>query len=91
MLSPFHPFTLSPPENADRDGGERVKGKRVKGQYDDQILEAMDALQDEQRALTLNAIAKYSGLTWHQYDDIEEVAVYYGYEIVRGQGRPKEA
>lgn len=90
------PFTLSPDatkqaQNVRETAGERVKGergKRVKGPNEEAILEAIDAIEREQKVLTLNAIAKKAGLTWHQYDEIEEVAAYYGYDLERGKGRP---
>jgi hypothetical protein len=59
-----------------------------KGPNDDAILDAMDALEAEEKDLTLHAIAKRAGLTRHQYEDIEEVAVEYGYTLERGKGRP---
>lgn len=70
---------------------EKVKGKsgkRVKGPNEEAILDALDALQSENRPPTLNAIATRAGLTRHQYDDIEEIAAYYGYDLARGSGRP---
>jgi len=48
----------------------------------------MDELEAEDRPLTLHAIAKKAGLTRHQYDDIEAVAIECGYELDRGKGRP---
>lgn len=94
------PFTLSPevpklPQNKGESQRERVKGERgerVKGPNEEDILTAIEALEEEHRPLTLNAIAKLAGLTWHQYDEIEEIAMYYGYDLERGKGRPtKEA
>ncbi|MBV9690346.1 MAG: hypothetical protein JO202_11640, partial [Ktedonobacteraceae bacterium] len=84
-LSPERPTTL---ENE----GERVKGERVKVRVkvanEEDILAALDALEAEEKPLTLHAIAKRAKLTWHQYDEIEEVAAYYGYSLARGAGRP---
>lgn len=102
----FPPFTVlptapNPPatlENAFKGSEEREKRKvgksekRGKGPHDEAILMAMDELEEEERPLTMNAIAKRAGLTRHQYDDIEEIAAYYGYQLARGIGRPaKEA
>jgi hypothetical protein len=92
----FTPLPLLPDEAAQaqkapqtvEEKGKREKGKRVKGPNDDAILDALDALEEEEKALTLHAIAKKAGLTRHQYDDIEEVAIEYGYELDRGKGRP---
>jgi hypothetical protein len=91
------PLTFSPEEkeanqaqNAISDEGKRVKGKRVKGPNHDAILEAMDDLEAEGKALTMNAIARKASLTRHQYEEIEDVAIYYGYELVQGKGRPVE-
>jgi hypothetical protein len=94
------PFHLSPKKETPQAQkpaqsiGERVKGergKRVKGPNEGSILEALDALEGEGKALTLNAIAKKAGLTWHHYDEIETVAIECGYELDRGRGRPKSA
>jgi hypothetical protein len=90
------PFTLLPREDIQarkppqtvEEKGKTEKGKRVKGPNDDAILDALDALEEEEKALTLHAVAKKAGLTRHQYDDIEEVAIEYGYELDRGRGRP---
>ncbi|MBV9691982.1 MAG: hypothetical protein JO202_19995 [Ktedonobacteraceae bacterium] len=57
---------------------------------EEDILAALDALEAEGKALTLHAIAKRAGVTWHQYDEIEEVAAYYGYSLARGTGRPSK-
>jgi hypothetical protein len=92
----FTPLPLLPDEAAQaqkapqtvEEKGKREKGKRGKGPNDDAILDALDALEEEEKALTLHAIAKKAGLTRHQYDDIEEVAIEYGYELDRGRGRP---
>jgi len=94
--TPFDPFTLSPQASPTLEmEQERVKGERsesvkvrVKGAKEEAILIAMDELEEEERPLTLNAIAKRAKLTWHQYDQIEEVADYYGYALARGTGRP---
>lgn len=69
---------------------ESVKGQRerVKVAREEEILEAMDQLEAEEKPLTVHAIAKRVGLTWRQYDDIEDVAMYYGYDLERGKGRP---
>lgn len=71
-----------------------VKGESVKGPTKwpnrDAILEALDELQADGRALTTNAIATKAKLTWRQYEEIEEVAAHYGHELVRGKGRPAE-
>jgi hypothetical protein len=78
-------------QNMLKNGEEKGKGKsgkRGKGPNDDAILSAMDELEEQERPLTLNAVAKRAGLTRHQYDDIEDVAAYYGYELERGKGRP---
>lgn len=100
---PFTPFTLlrntnNEPEMSVRSQRESVKSesresrKRVKGPHDEVILGAMDALLEDEQPLTLNAIARRADLTWRKYDDIEEVASYYGYDLERGSGRPaKEA
>ncbi len=92
------PFTLSPREEKHaqiepQTLGERVKGERgerVKGPNEDAILDALNALEEDGKPLTLNAIAKKAGLTWHQYEEIEMVAAWAGYELDRGKGRPKE-
>src|SRR5450755_202798 len=90
------PFPLLPTEAAQaqktpqtvEEKGKREKSKRAKGAHDDAILDAMDALEEEEKPLTLHAIARKAGLTRHQYGDIEEVAIEYGYELDRGKGRP---
>lgn len=92
----FPPFTVLPGQQntlkTEEEKGKGKSGKRVKGPHDEAILIAMDELEEEERPLTMNAIAKRAELTRHQYDDIEEVAAYYGYQLVRGAGRPaKEA
>jgi len=92
------PFTLSPQEekhaqNELETPGERVKGERserVKGPNEGAILDALNALEEERKPLTLNAIARKASLTWHQYEEIEMVAAWSGYELDRGRGRPKE-
>jgi hypothetical protein len=97
--APFHPFTPSPnqpktPQTEGESQGESVKGERrerVKVPNEEDILTAIEALEEENRPLTLNAIAKLAGLTWRQYDDIEDVASCSGYELERGKGRPREA
>jgi|SRR5579859_1407339 len=71
--------------------GKGKSGKRVKVPNEDAILAAMDELEKEERPLTLHAIATKAGLTRHQYDDIETVAVECGYELDRGRGRPPRA
>jgi hypothetical protein len=84
------PFTLlpNPPKQAQNE--RETASERVKGPNEEAILDALEALEHEQKALTLNAIARKAGLTWHQYDEIEMVAIWSGYELDRGRGRPKE-
>jgi hypothetical protein len=92
------PFTLSPKEDIhaqkpSETPGERVKGERgerVKGPNEEAILDALNALEEDKKPLTLNAISRKAGLTWHQYEEIEMVAAWSGYELDRGKGRPKE-
>lgn len=76
----------SPETTVSQGKGER--GKRVKGPNCDAILDAMDTLEEEGKSLTLHAIAKRAGLTRHQYEEIEDVAIEYGYDLDRGKGRP---
>lgn len=67
-----------------------VKGESresVKAPNEEVILDAMDALEDEEKPLTLHAIAKRAGLTWRQHEEIGEVATRHGYQLERGQGR----
>lgn len=66
----------------------KVKGKRVKGPHEDAILDAIEALESEEKLLTLNAIAKRANLTRHQYEEIEDTAIACGYELALGKGRP---
>ncbi len=93
-LSPFHLSPEKQPAQAQKsplDDGGRVKGergKRVKGPNEEAILDAMEALENEDKPLTMNAIAKKARLTWHHYDEIEEIAISYGYDLDRGKGRP---
>ncbi len=91
------PFPLLPgkkpsqAQKSSQDNTEKGKGKsgkRRKLPNEDAILAAMDELEAEDRPLTLHAIAKKAGLTRHQYDDIEAVAIECGYELDRGKGRP---
>jgi len=91
------PFPLLPgkkpsqAQKSSQDNTEKGKGKsgkRGKLPNEDAILAAMDELEAEDRPLTLHAIAKKAGLTRHQYDDIEAVAIECGYELDRGKGRP---
>ncbi|MBV9690650.1 MAG: hypothetical protein JO202_13185, partial [Ktedonobacteraceae bacterium] len=88
----FDPFPLFPERpttlESEEEKGKGKRGKRGKGPHEEAILIAMDELEEEERPLTLNAIAKRAGLTRHQYDQIEEVADYYGYALARGTGRP---
>lgn len=94
----FYASTVSPerapmPQNEDVEPRERVKRERrerVKGPNEEDILTAIEALEEGGHALTLNAIAKLAGLTWRQYSEIEDVAFYCGYDLERGKGRPKE-
>ncbi len=86
-------FTPAPeeqkePKSADGTVKDEVKGERVKAPNEAEILATMETLEAEDRPLTLHAIAKRAGLTWHQYDDIEQTAIFYGYELERGKGRP---
>lgn len=95
LPSPFYPDEeekkpVAQARHVDADEGKRVKGKRVKGPNYDAILEAVEDLEAEEKALTLNAIAKRAGLTRHQYDEIEETITYYGYDLSMGKGRPAE-
>src|SRR5260370_20855180 len=93
-LSPFHLSPEKQPSQAQKssqDDGGRVKGergKRVKGGNEEAILDAMEALENEDKPLTMNAIAKKARLTWHHYDEIEEIAISYSYDVDRGKGRP---
>lgn len=70
-----------------------VKGEsreRVKGPNEEAILEAIASLEDEEKTLTLNAIAKKAGLSWRAYDEIEAVAIRCGHDLAQGKGRPAE-
>ncbi len=51
-----------------------------------QRASAINSLKAEEKALTMHAILRTAGLTRHQ---TEEVAVYYGYDLVLGTGRPR--
>lgn len=96
----FYGFTLSQEddrESVDTEPRESVKGavkrerrERVKGPNEEDILTAMETLEEGGQPLTLNAIAKLAGLTWRQYSEIEDVAFYCGRDLERGKGRPKE-
>lgn len=96
LESDLLPFTLLPSEenhaHFEREEVEErsktEKGKRVKGPNEEAILDALEALAKEEKPLTLNAIANRAGLTRHQYDEIEAVAEWAGYDIERGKGRP---
>jgi hypothetical protein len=71
---------------------KRERRERVKGLNEEDILTAIEALEEQGHPLTLNAVARLAGLTWRQYSEIEDVAFYCGYDLERGKGRPaKEA
>lgn len=92
-LSLFHSFTPDR-KHAQNDAIGPVKGQirerreRVKGPNEEAILDAMNALEEDEKPLTLNAITKKAGLTWRQAEEIEDAAFWYGYELERGKGRP---
>jgi hypothetical protein len=69
-------------------GQERERRGRVKGPNEEAILDALSALEEEEKPLTLNAITRKAGLTWRQAEEIEEAAYWFGYELDRGKGRP---
>jgi hypothetical protein len=92
-LSPFHAFTPDGKHAQNTrvegvKGQERERRERVKGPNDEAILDALSALEEEEKPLTLNAITRKAGLTWRQAEEIEEVAYWFGYELDRGKGRP---
>lgn len=64
------------------------EGLEITNKRKEAILAAMKSLKSESKPLTLNAIAKRAELSWHFYDEIEEVAIWAGYDLDRGQGRP---
>jgi uncharacterized protein len=72
------------PQNLSDDRERSVKGVR------ESILVAIEELEQEGKPLTINRIRERAKLTWRQADEIEEVAIWAGYDLVRGQGRPKE-
>jgi hypothetical protein len=97
-LSPLHSLDLSQDEKSiSQAQNDAVKGvkewkserrERVKGPNEEAILDALNALEEEEKPLTLNAITKKAGLTWRQAEEIEEAAYWFGYELERGKGRP---
>jgi hypothetical protein len=90
-LSPFTPGT-SQAQNDVVKGVKDLQRERVKGPNEEAILDALNALEEEEKPLTLNAISRKAGLTWRQAEEIEEAAYWFGYELERGKGRPaKEA
>jgi hypothetical protein len=66
------------------------KYQSIKGPHYDAILDTVESLEAEGKPLTLNAIATRAGLNRNQYEEIEKTVTYAGYDLVVGQGRPKE-
>jgi hypothetical protein len=69
-----------------RESRESVEGLP----HHDAIMEAMEALEKEGKALTINAITKRAGISWRLSKEVEQIAIYYGINLAVGTGRPVE-